>query len=252
LARTIFKCPFCDTKYVADDPKKKANAKKSLYEHMEKNHYDDLDGLSPAQVYFNYKYNKTHGTCVICGKETAWNESTERYNRFCSDACKEKYRQQFLERMKKRPDWDLNDPDVQKKMLSKRKISGEYKWRDKKTKTKYVGSYEREFLEFLDIVMELDPSDVFGPAPQIFEYKYDGKTHFYIPDFYIASLNVVIEIKDGGDNPNKHPKIQEVDKEKERLKDEVMKKQKQVYYLKVVDRDYSIFLNWLLAIKYST
>ena len=67
--------------------------------------------------------------CIICKKETQWNEATERYERLCSDACKKKYRQLFRDRMKKSgkdPDKFLNDPEQQKKMLANRKISGEY------------------------------------------------------------------------------------------------------------------------------
>jgi predicted nucleic acid-binding Zn ribbon protein len=244
--KTVFKCPFCDQKYIALKPKDKPNAKKSLYEHMEIKHYDDLNGLSPAQVYFNWKYKKDHGSCVICGKETKWNESTERYERFCSEKCKQKYREEFKKRMKDKYGKEhlLDDPEVQKKMLSKRKISGKYTWStDKKIKIPYVGSY--------DIVMHYEGTDVIGPAPQIFEYKYEGKVHFYIPDFYIQSLNLILEVKDGGENPNKHPKIQKVDKEKERLKDQVMKKQTKYNYLKITDKDYSILLNYLFNLKYS-
>jgi hypothetical protein len=144
----------------------------------------------------------------------------------------------------------LDDPEQQKKMLENRKISGKYKWTDGKSLTPYTGSYEREFLEFLDYVMNMNPSDVFGPAPQIFHYTFEGKDHFYIPDFYISSLNLIIEIKDGGDNPNNHHKIQEVDKKKEAIKDKIMAEQKEFNYLKVVDKDYSIFLNYLMDQKY--
>jgi len=248
--RNIYKCPFCDAKYISTDKNKNALAKQSLYKHMEDNHTDELGDMSPAQVYFNHKYNKTGGKCVICKKATKWNETTERYERFCCEKCKEEYRKQFLKNMEKRPDWNLNDPDVQKKMLSNRKISGYYQWSDGKSKIPYVGSYEREFLEFLDEMMGYEAKDIMSPAPQIFEYKYDGKSHFYIPDFYICSLNLVVEIKDGGDNPNKHHKIQDVDKKKEAIKDSVMYKQKNIEYIKVVDKDYSIFMNYLISLKY--
>lgn len=249
-SRTIFKCPFCDTKYISTKKEENMMAKQSLYRHMEQNHKDNLDNKSPAQVYFNYKNNKSCGRCVICRKETKWNEQTERYERFCSEKCKQKYREQFLKNMEKRPDWNLNDPDVQKKMLGNRKISGVYLWSDKKSKTPYTGSYEKDFLEFLDLMMGYSPKDVFGPAPQVFEYTYQNKKHFYIPDFYIASLNLVVEIKDGGDNPNNHHKIQEVDKKKEAAKDLMMSKHHEVNYLKVVDKDYSIVIDYLMSLKY--
>jgi endogenous inhibitor of DNA gyrase (YacG/DUF329 family) len=250
MGRTIYKCPFCDNKYVAETKEKQRSAKNALYRHMENKHKELLGDLSPAQVYFNFRYNKTHGSCVICGKETKWNEATERYERFCSEKCKQAYRKEFQRRMKAAgKENQMNDPEFQKKMLANRKISGDYLWSDKKTKTHYVGSYERDFLEFLDLVMQMNPTDVMGPAPQIFKYKYEGKEHFYIPDFYITSLNLLIEIKDGGDNPNNHPKIKAVDKEKEKLKDKEVLRHKEYNYVKVVNKDYSIFLNYLLDLK---
>jgi len=252
MARTIYKCPYCENKYVANDKKDQPKAKSALYTHMETTHKDELKDMSPAQAYFNFRYKKTHGSCVMCHKETKWNEATERYERFCSEKCKESYREMFKERMMKKYGKThlLDDPNQQEKMLANRKISGEYTWSDGKSKSKYTGSYEKEFLEFLDIVMNMTPTDVFSPAPQIFYYKYENKDHFYIPDFYIASLNLIIQIKDGGQNSNNHPKIQQVDKVKEKLKDDVMKKQKEYNYVKVVDKDYSIFLNYLLDLKY--
>jgi len=252
MARTIYKCPYCENRYMANDKKDQPKAKTALYTHMETTHKEDLRGLSPAQAYFNYKYKKTRGSCVMCHKETKWNEATERYERFCSERCKEAYREMFKERMKRKYGKEhlLDSPEQQKKMLENRKISGKYKWSDGKSETKYTGSYEREFLEFLDVVMNMSPLDVFSPAPQIFHYTYEDKDHFYIPDFYIGSLNLIVEIKDGGSNPNNHHKIQEVDKAKEKLKDAEMKKQKQYNYIKVVDKDYSIFLNYLLELKH--
>jgi endogenous inhibitor of DNA gyrase (YacG/DUF329 family) len=252
MDRIIIKCPYCDAKYVAPNKEELPNAKKALYSHMEENHQNDMGGMSPSQSYFNYKNRKLKGNCVICGKETKWNESTEHYERFCSDKCKKAYRQQFLDRMKKAGKENImNDPEHQKMMLSHRKISGVYTWSDKKHKFNYTGSYEKDFLEFLDVVMNYDPEDIMAPAPQVFYYTYEGKKHFYIPDFYITSLNLLVEIKDGGANPNKHHKIQEVDKEKERLKDaEMAKHSKEINYLKVTDKDYSIYLNYLLTLKY--
>jgi len=252
MARTFYKCPFCTNKYLANDKKDQPKAKSALYSHMELTHEEDLKGLSPAQSYFNYKYKKTKGSCVMCHKETKWNESTVRYERFCSDKCKEDYREEFKKRMlsKYGKTHLLDDPNQQSKMLGNRKISGVYTWSDGKSKTKYTGSYEHEFLEFLDLVMRMSPNDIFAPAPQIFHYTYEGKDHFYIPDFYIASLNLIVEIKDGGSNPNRHEKIQQVDKAKEKIKDVVMAKQTQYEYIKVVDKDYSIFMNYLMDLKY--
>lgn len=66
--------------------------------------------------------------------------------------------------------------------------------------------------------MEFDSDDIFAPSPHTYYYEYEGTKHFYIPDFFIGSLNLEVEIKDGGDNPNNHHKIQAVDKVKEEKK----------------------------------
>ena len=78
--------------------------------------------------------------------------------------------------------------------------------------------------------------------------KNKGKRHFYIPDFFIPSLQLEIEIKDGGDNPNMHHKIQDVDKVKEKLKDDVMKSN-QFNYLKITNKDNKKFLDYLILAK---
>ena len=67
---------------------------------------------------------------------------------------------------------------------------------------------------------------------------------------FIPSLNAEIEIKDGGSNPNTHPKIQEVDKVKEKLKDDVMKSNGVPFnYVKIVDKDNMQFLKFLGMLK---
>lgn len=216
--------------------------------HVERKHADlippDMDGY---QYSYYLRTGKTHGNCVVCKKPTKWNPKTHKYNRFCGNPlCKEKYRELFKNRMisKYGKTTLLNDPEQQKKMLANRSISGVYTWRDHVTKSPYTGSYERSFLEFLDEILEFDPSDVMAPSPHTYYYIYEGKKHFYIPDFFIPSLELEIEIKDGGDNPNMHHKIQDVDKVKEQLKDNVMKKN-QYNYIKIVNKENQKFFRFL-------
>ena len=91
-----------------------------------------------------------------------------------------------------------------------------------------------------------------APSPHTYYYMYENKKHFYIPDFYIQSLNLEIAIKDGGDNPNTHGKIQAVDKVKERLKDEVMSSNRNTFnYLKIVNKENEKFLKYLEVAKYN-
>jgi len=228
LATKKFKCPICNLVYIS---------KPALYSHLEKLHNDQLNGLSPAHFYFNFRNKKDHGSCVICKKETEFNEITERYERFCSDKCKKKYKDDFDKKMKEKYGKTslADDPDFQAKMLKNRKISGVYTWSDGK-KFDYVGSYELDFLEYLDKVIQLPSIDLFCPCPKVFEYEYLDKKHFYMPDFLISSLNLIIEIKSG---TNKH--YRERDLEIEKLKDKVIQNHPDYNYIKVLDKDYREF-----------
>lgn len=241
---TLQKCSFCGMKF---------NDKSSLYDHIELKHKSLLPkDMSVSQYVFNMKYNKQFGKCVICGGKTKWNESVERYDRLCSEKCKEDYKKAFQKRMinKHGEVYLTRKPEHQRKMLANRKISGQYEWSDGSAKVGYTGSYELQFLKFLDVVMNFNSTDIISPAPQNFYYKDEnGKERFYFPDFFIPSLNLIIEIKDGGDNPNKHHKIQEVDKKLEKLKDAEMLKQTKFNFVKVSNNDYSGFINYLIDLK---
>lgn len=240
-----FKCPFCG------DVKTEASA---LYMHMERKHIDLIpQGMTVSQYYFIDRTGKTHGNCVVCRDKTEWNESTSKYHRFCDKpSCKETYIEEFKRRMigKHGKTTLLNDPTHQRKMLANRSISGKYKFADGGEVT-YTGSYEKDFLTFLNVFMNFVSKDVMGPSPHTYEYMYEGKPHFYIPDFFIPSLNLEIEIKDGGDNPNNHHKIQDVDKKKEAAKDAVMASQKGRQYIKVINKEYDGFIDYLMDRKKS-
>lgn len=245
MAKRKIKCPFCDTYFIDMD---------GFVSHLDKKHHDSIPQDQTAWQYAYFLHTgKDHGNCVMCKSVTGWNESTHKYNRFCDNPkCKEKYIQMFQDRMigKYGKTTLLNDPEQQKKMLANRKISGEYEWSDHVHKFPYTGSYELEFLKFLDLDMMYDPEDIMAPSPHTYNYQFEGKTHFYIPDFFISSLNLEVEIKDGGDNPNNHWKIQEVDKKKERAKDLVMQSNKKLFnYIKVTNKDHDKFLRYLMVAK---
>lgn len=240
------KCKFCDFKTNGDIDR--------YAKHIEMKHADmmipDMDGY---QFIYYLMTGKTHGSCIVCKKDTTWNPVTMKYNRYCDNPlCKEKYREMFKNRMINTHGKVslLDDPDMQKKMLAHRRISGVYRWPDG-TSTTYTGSYEKAFLQLL-AALEWDPSDIMAPSPHTYEYIFQGKSHFYIPDFYIPSLNCEIEIKDGGDNPNMHHKIQEVDKVKEALKDMTMRQNNDVDYVKIVNKNSKTFLDYLMRSKERT
>jgi len=232
------RCPLCSKRY-------KAKNKQELYDHMEKEHSEELNGLSPAQYLFNHRNKKSGGKCVMCGKETNWNEKVERYERFCSEKCRKKYREEFKKRMKRKYGKThlLDSPEKQKEMLSKRKISGTYTWEDG-YKHSYCGSYEKDFLNFMENFMQWEnPSDIMMPAPQIIPYQWKGKRHFYIPDVYITSINTLIEIKS---NTNKHYRARDLEQEKE--KDKAVEKIKDIRYIKILEKDYEPFVRFLVRL----
>jgi hypothetical protein len=229
-------CPYCGHKYVS---------KPAIYTHIESTHIEQIpEGIPVDQAFYDMTHIgiKKNG-CVICHNVTPWNPRTHKYQRLCGrDACSKKVRQIFHERMMKKYHTDnlAKDPEHQRKMLKGRRISGEYKWADG-NKTDYVGSYELEFLRFCDAVMDMKSTDILAPSPNTYTYEYNGEKHFYIPDFYIPDLNLEIEIKDGGDNPNMHHKIQAIDKVKEMAKDNVMLRQTKCNYIKIVNKQHGKF-----------
>lgn len=235
----MIKCPLCQKAY---------KEMEDVYLHVDKEHGDLIpEGWTASRYLYFVKTKKEHGKCVVCKQPTGWNNQTNKYHRFCTNPkCKEEYRKIFEERMigKHGKISLLDDPEHQKKMLSNRSISGTYKWSDG-GETTYTGSYELDFLRMLDNLLDFEAGDVMAPSPHTYWYEHEGVRRFYIPDFYIPSLNLEIEIKDGGNNPNKHHKIQAVDKVKEKLKDDVMTSQSKVSYIKVVNKEYGTFFTFL-------
>jgi very-short-patch-repair endonuclease len=78
----------------------------------------------------------------------------------------------------------------------------------------------------------------------VFKYTFKDKEHYYIPDFFIPTLNLVIEIKS---STNNHYRLRDIEQEKE--KDRVLEKSK-YNYIKIFDKDYSEFLEKLIKGKW--
>lgn len=231
---TKFKCPYCGKIYAL---------KQALYTHMKKDHGDQLQDMSPAQAYFNFRYKKTGGKCIICGRATQFNEVTEKYDRIDREVCRQKYREMFRQRMIQKYGKDslLQDPDQQKKMLANRKISGTYTWSDG-IKFSYVGKYELEALEYLDKTLGLKSTDIISPAPITIPYEFEGVQHFYIPDIFIIPFNLLVEVK----GSNNH--YQARDKDKEAAKDKAALKS-EYNYVKVLDKNYDGLQSMIETIK---
>lgn len=238
-----YKCQFCKYRINIDKTKKGIHSPKYI---MGK-HYDEKHGsmLGPDMDGYRFFYytltGKDHGSCVICHNPTEFNRTTMKYSRFCNNPqCKQKYKEERDQRMinKYGKITLLNDPEQQKKMLANRKISGTYVWSDGKTKIQYVGSYEEDFFRYLDRTLHWPAGDIMAPSPHMYHYKYADKDHFYIPDAYIPSLNLEIEIKSSVRQEKQNPES----RDKEIIKDKMMKSCSNICnYIKINDKDYTEF-----------
>ena len=241
-----YKCPYCDQRY----------EREKLHIHIQNKHEDLIpEGYTALRVAFNTINHKDHGSCIICGNETDWNEKKGRYERLCNNpACKEKYKQMCAERNRKVYGTDRlqSDPryaeEVQKKALAGRKSSGKYRFRDG-GEVEYMGTYEKLFLQFMDQVMECKSEDILAPGPAI-QYPYNGQQHMYLPDFYYIPYNLIIEIKDGGDNPNNHSHRTGEDEARLQAKEAFIKRQRKYNYVRQVNNDFSQIMKMMAILKF--
>ncbi len=223
-----FKCPHC---------RFKGASRGFLEEHVKSQHSHEIEeGITVRQHLYHLRLKKTRGYCVIDRKETDWNEDKGKYELLCSDKCRKKFRKRFQENCKKKLGTDnpASTPEHQMKAIAGRKTSGEYTFKDG-TKVGYSSSYEQDFLRFMEEEMKWSPLDV-TQCYLIFHYGEGEGASYHIPDFYIPSLNCIINIKDGGDNPNNA--IPESVRNKTKLGDLEIVKSKKYNYIKVVNKEY--------------
>lgn len=238
----IFKCPIC---------KKKYTSAKFLENHVLQEHSDMIPREMPvAQYIFNLKNKKEHGNCVICKRPTTWNEKINKYHRFCSPKCKDIYVKEARARLMRVYGTDnlAKDPEHQKKMLENRKISKKYTFSDGGS-INCVGSYEYDFIKYCDEVMSFGSKDIVDPSHNniLFRYEFENKERFYIPDFYLPDYNLLIEIKDKGDNNHENIKIhmKAMDNEKFRAVIESNK----YNFITICGKDYSKFVELIEYLK---
>lgn len=249
------RCPICEQKTYFQD-------RNDLIAHIEKKHEESIPEGWEASRYENFlRTGKTAGVCRVCHKETGWNPKTKKYYQYCgSDPCRKALADIAAKNHEKKFGMSkserLSNADVQRKMVYAKHTSGCYVTTDDQTgkehKIWYDSSYTKDFLNLCDVFLALDMGDISGPSTNTYHYKYQGEDHLYIPDLVMHSLHLEIEIKDGGDNPNNHPKIQQVDKQKEKAKDAVMErleKEGKLHYIKIVNKDYRAFFQKLMELR---
>lgn len=245
-AKKKYKCPYCDLRI----------ERSKLHIHIQDKHEDLIpEGYTALRVAFNAINNKTQGNCIICKKVTDWNEDKGRYERLCNNpACKEAYKKIVAERTKKvygterlqtNPEYA---EEVQRKALEGRKMSGKYKFSDGGV-VSFMGSYEKKFLEFMDTVMRAKSEDILAPGPSI-KYVFEGQKHIYLPDFYYVPYNLIIEIKDGGENRNTHPKRLSEEEAKIRAKEKAVADLKKYNYIRVTDNNFGQLMSVMALLKY--
>lgn len=233
--------------------------KKSVYNYLDNNqsvvkdlnaNYIPNENLKHVKDIYQYVFNSFQPKdgnldytqkCTICNQPVKFNLATKRYNRFDKPECVEKYKNEFKQRMNKihGRDYYTQDTNALKDMLNKRKLTTVYHYKDYQYNV--TGKYEQDFLDFMFYILKCSPEDLME-CPFTIPYNYDGKERNYIPDFYIPSLNLVVEIKSSLSAYAERDMHME---EAKRLAGEEYMKKKHGYYFYLVDKNYKEFLTYL-------
>lgn len=226
-----YRCPYCNITATRD----------KLAAHIEDKHEAMIpEGYTATRVLYDYINKKNYGTCLVCKKKVyEWDDNVCRYKNICDDP-------KCLATLKERAGHNhLEDPEVQKKLLAGRRISGQYTFHDGVTHS-YVGSYERNCFEFMDTVLNIPGKDIMSPGPTIY-YEYKGEEHPWILDWMYIPAMLCADVKDGGSNPNNRP--MEEYREKQLAKEEAISKLGKYNYIRLTDNNFSQLLEALADIR---
>lgn len=227
-----YHCPYCN----------KLDTRQKLISHIDKHHAAMLpEGYSAARALYDHLNKKNYGTCLICKKKVyEWDENICRYKNICDNP-------KCLEELKNRASRNhLEDPEVQKKMLAGRKISGTYTFQDGVTHS-YVGSYERNCFEFMDTVLNIPGKDIMSPGPIIY-YEYEGQRHPWILDWMYIPAMLCCDVKDGGNNPNNRP--MESYRLKQLAKEKAIAEDGKYNYIRLTDNNFGQLMSAIADIRY--
>ena len=101
----------------------------------------------------------------------------------------------------------------------------------------------------MDKVLNIPSKDILAPGPTL-TYKLDGKDHFYITDFYLIPQNLIIEVKDGGDNPNNKRSIgMDSSRDKTVAKEKIITDKGEYNYIRLTDNQFVQLIDILMEIK---
>ena len=229
-----YRCPYCRVTATRD----------RLISHIQDHHEDMLpEGYSAARVLYEHINKKNYGTCIICKKPVyEWDETICRYKNLCDNP-------HCMAQLKARSAKNhLEDPEVQKKLLAGRRISGNYTFADG-TVHSYVGSYERNCFEFMDKVLNIQGKDIMSPGPTVY-YEWNGEKHPWILDWMYIPAMLCADVKDGGSNPNNRP--MEDYREKQIAKEEAIAKEGKYNYIRLTDNNFAQLLEALTVKKLKT
>ena len=227
-----YRCPYC----------KITATREKLVSHIDKYHQSMLpEGYTSAHALYDYINKKNYGTCLICkSKVYEWDDNICRYKNICDNP-------NCLSQLKARAQGNhLDDPEVQKKMLAGRRISGNYTFHDGVTHS-YVGSYERNCFEFMDTVMNIQGKDIMSPGPTSY-YEWNGEKHPWILDWMYIPALLCCDVKDGGSNPNNRP--MEDYRARQIAKEEAIAKLGKYNYIRLTDNNFAQLLSAFADIRY--
>lgn len=230
------RCPFCSMIF---------NDKQKYCHHIALKHNEQVPPeLEPLEYAYSLLVHKDVGrVCVMCKKNPVhFNQDTLKYERLCDrPQCKEEYVKMMKSRMVKVYGHEhlLNDADMQRKMLYNHANARDYIW-DNDHKFRIIGTYEEDFLNKLKS-LGWSPNDIIAPSPNNYWYKWgDGTQHLYIPDFFIPSLTLDVEIKQGGFNDSYMEHNRDIEHRKDLMMQRMCEKSGR-HYIKIMDKDYTEF-----------